>query len=52
MNTIFLVRILLTLVLIYNSYLETGVFTGVSLILIFTGMELDAIIYKKTRRRK
>lgn len=41
------VRIILTLVLIVLSYRETGVFTALSLFLIFLGIELQGFLTKR-----
>ncbi len=42
------VRIILTLVLIALSYRETGIFTALSLFLIFCGMEIWGWLTKRT----
>ncbi len=41
------IRFVLTLALIYGSYTETGVFTALSLLLIFVAIELQGWLTKR-----
>ena len=42
------IRIILTLALLYGAYRETGIFTGLSLFLIFVTFELQGFLTKRT----
>lgn len=44
-----IIRIILTLLLIYGVYLETGIWTTLSLFLIFVGMEAQGYLTEKLR---
>lgn len=41
------IRFILTLALIYGAYTETGVFTALSLLLIFVAIELNGWLTKR-----
>ena len=41
MNITMIIRVLLTLALIYLSYMETGIFTAICLFLIMVSVELE-----------
>ena len=42
-----IIRIILTLALIYGAYTETGVFTALSLFLIFVAIEAKGFLIKR-----
>jgi hypothetical protein len=43
-KTTFIVRIILTILLLYGVYTETGFWTALSLFLIFTGFEIESFL--------
>lgn len=46
----FIVRIILSLCLIYFSYLETGIWTAINLILIMINLEVISLNMKKSSK--
>ena len=42
-----IIRSILTLLLVYGAYTETGVFTALSLLLIFIYLEVNAVLVKR-----
>lgn len=42
-----IIRFILTLALVYGAYTETGVFTALSLLLIFVSIELNGWLTKR-----
>ena len=44
-----IIRIILTLLLVYGIYTETGIWTALSLFLVFVGMEVQAYLTGKLR---
>ena len=44
-----IIRIILTLALIYGAYTETGIWTALSLFLIFIGMEIHGYLIKRLK---
>lgn len=44
-----IIRIILTLALVFAVYIETGIWTAVSLGLIFAGVEINTILIKTVR---
>ncbi len=44
------IRVILTLALIYGAYTETGIFTALSLFLIFSALEAQVYLTKRSRK--
>lgn len=49
-KTTFFIRWILTLILIFGSYRETGFYTALSLFLIFVAIEIQAFLNRKVRK--
>ena len=43
------IRVILTLALVYGDYTETGIFTALSLFLIFSALEVQVWLTKRSR---